>query len=409
MSDYIRINMLGEFTMAYGPNTISDQDNRSKKVWTLLEYLITFHSREISHGALIKLLWPDSGQSVDSENALKTILHRARATLNALGYTDKRLILHRRDCYEWNPEVPIVLDTELFQKYCGAASDQTLAMPERLKNYQRAILLYRGRFLPKNPGDDWAILVSDYLHSLYLGTIHELIGLLLVSKRYEEIIGLCHKVCTIDRYDEGVRYHLIRCLYLAGKKKEALEEYERVMKLYYDTYGINPSDELTALYQEITKQLHSPTADLSVIRQRLREQNAKKSAYFCDFSVFQNLYHIGARKASRDGLSVFLCLISLTADREDPDHSLMAAAMAKMEATIGSLLRSGDVYARYSVSQYIIMLSAANYENCTGIGDRIIKGFRNAKPKLNVTADFTLSELEPLYPAGEGFQPGQEP
>ena len=61
------------------------------------------------------------------------------------------------------------------------------------------------------------------------------------------------------------------------------------------------------------------------------------------------------------------------------------------------MLRAGDVYARYSVSQYIIMLAAANYENCTMIGERILKGFRNAKPKLNVSVSYMLSELEPLY------------
>ncbi len=396
MSDHIRISMFGGFTLTYGTNVISDQDNRSKKVWTLLEYLITFHTCEISHDTLIRLLWPDSVNAVDAENALKTILHRARATLDALGYTDKKLILHRKDNYGWNREVPFVLDTKLFQEYCETASDANLPVSERLKNYRSAISLYKGRFLPKNSNDDWAIPVAGYYHSLYLNAVHDFIRLLLASNCFSEVEQLCRSVSVIDPYDETVRYHLIQSLYMTGKRKEALAEYQYVMKLFYDTYGINPSDELASLYQEITRHLHAPVSDLFAIRERLREQNAKKQAYFCDFSVFQNLYHIEARIASRSGQSVFLCLISLSTEKEAPDHPLMAAAMAKMADTIGSLLRAGDVYSRYSVSQYIIMLSAANYESCTRIGERILKGFLNTKPKLSVRADYMLSELEPL-------------
>lgn len=397
MSERIYINMLGEFTMTCGTNVISDRDNRSKKVWTLLKYLITFHSREISHDAMIELLWPGTNGNVDSENALKTILHRARATLDGLGCAAEKLILHHKGTYSWNHNVPFTLDTELFEEYCRTAAAPSLSISERLETYRKALSLYKGRFLPKNADDDWVIPVSEYFHSLYLNAVHEFIGLLLSSDQFEDVIKLCRHASLIDPYDETVRFHLIRSLYMTGKKREALDEYRYVLQLFYDTYGINPSDEITALYQEITKEEHSPTADLSVIRERLREQNAQKRAYFCDFSVFQNLYHIEARSAARSGFSVFLCLISLRADKEAADNALTASAMAKMGETIGRSLRAGDVYSRYSVNQYIIMLSAANYENCTQIGARIIKAFQNAKPKLNVIADYALSELEPLY------------
>lgn len=396
MSDTIHINMFGEFSLTCGANVISDRDNRSKKVWTLLEYLITFHSREISHDVLIELLWPGTGNKVDSENALKTILHRARTTLGGLGCPAEKLILHCKGTYSWNHDVPFTLDTELFEAHCETASNPNLSMPERLDAYRKALSLYKGRFLPKNADDDWVIPVSEYFHSLYLKAVHEFIALLLASDRFEEVIQLCRHAAQIDPYDETVRYHLIRSLYMTGNQKEALGEYRHVLQLFYDTYGINPSDEITALYQEITKEEHSPAADLTVIREHLREQNAQKRAYFCDFSVFQNLYHIEARSAARSGLSVFLCLISLYAETEPADNTLIASAMAKMGETIGHSLRAGDVYSRYSVNQYIIMLAAANYENCTQIGLRILKGFQNAKPKLNVTADYALSELEPL-------------
>ena len=41
------INMLGEFTLRYGENVISDQEGRSKKLWLLIEYLVTFRGMGI--------------------------------------------------------------------------------------------------------------------------------------------------------------------------------------------------------------------------------------------------------------------------------------------------------------------------------------------------------------------------
>ena len=393
MSDPIRITMFGGFQLTYGTNSVSDQDNRSKKVWTLLKYLITFHDHEIHHNTLTNLLWSNSEGGIDSENALKTILHRARTTLSALGYTGNKLILHHRETYCFNPDVSFILDIDQFEEYCEAAGKIELPKQERLKNYRLAFSLYKGRFLPNNSEEDWVIPVSGYYHSLYLNAVHESIELLLKSECLPEITALCFKTSEIDPYDETARYHLIRSLYLRGKTKEALDEYRYVIHLFYDTYGINPSDKFIALYREITQETHSPNADLSAILTRLREQNIKRCPYFCDFSVFQNLYHIEARSADRNGQSVFLCLITLTTSQSD--HSLMAAAMAKMADTIEQCLRAGDACSRYSVNQYVIMLSAANYENCMMIGSRIIRTFQNAKPKLNITADYVLSELEP--------------
>lgn len=38
VADTLRVQMLGEFTLQYGCQEISDNDNRSRKVWLLLAY-----------------------------------------------------------------------------------------------------------------------------------------------------------------------------------------------------------------------------------------------------------------------------------------------------------------------------------------------------------------------------------
>ena len=64
---HIQIQMLGKFSLRYGDATVSDADNRSKKVWALLAYLICNRDRSIPQQRLIQMFWGDSsGSGIDT-------------------------------------------------------------------------------------------------------------------------------------------------------------------------------------------------------------------------------------------------------------------------------------------------------------------------------------------------------
>ncbi len=396
MDDKIYIRTLGEFSISYRNNTVSDKDNRSKKIWTLLEYLITFHTKEIPTSSLIDLLWTEDSISNAPENALKTSLHRARNILDKLEYHGEKLILHRRDTFKWNTEIPFELDVLEFERYCSLASVKDKNTEERLAYYDKAFKLYKGDYLPNATAEDWAAPIITYYHSLYVKMIHEAMELLLQEEKYETLINYCCTASAIDQYDESIRYNMILALHLAGKQQAAKEEYERVMNLYYDNFGINPSKELTDLYKEIIKEEKATESDLGIIQDDLREANAKQRAYQCDYAVFQHLYHIEARATVRSGLSIYLCLITIDVPQNNANQNLLSNAMNRMSDVIGNCLRSGDVYSRYSVNQYIVMLPTACYENSVMIGNRILTAFAASKPKINVRVSYTLKHLEPI-------------
>ena len=67
----LKIEMLGGMSLRYGENEINDQDNRSKKLWILLAYIITFRNKELSQSDFVELLWPNE-ESSNPGNALKT-------------------------------------------------------------------------------------------------------------------------------------------------------------------------------------------------------------------------------------------------------------------------------------------------------------------------------------------------
>ena len=55
--EHLSIKMFGEFSIQIGSQRISDSDNRSRKVWLLLAYLICRRGRTVSRKELISLLW----------------------------------------------------------------------------------------------------------------------------------------------------------------------------------------------------------------------------------------------------------------------------------------------------------------------------------------------------------------
>ena len=100
MSETIQVQMLGEFTIRYGDCVISDSNDRSHRVWSLLAYLLVNRSREFTQEELINLCWSGGTGSSDPANALKSVFHRIRALLDRLeDGLGHRLLLRRSGRY----------------------------------------------------------------------------------------------------------------------------------------------------------------------------------------------------------------------------------------------------------------------------------------------------------------------
>lgn len=95
MEPILQIQVLGKFTLRYGETVISDEDDRSRKVWAVLAYLIYHREKIISQQELVDLCWGEDTRSSDPHNALKSVIHRIRATLDKLQEGLGRTLLRR--------------------------------------------------------------------------------------------------------------------------------------------------------------------------------------------------------------------------------------------------------------------------------------------------------------------------
>ena len=391
----LRIQMLGKFTLRYGDAMISDEDDRSRKVWTVLAYLICHRKQVVSQQELVDLCWGEDTRSADPLNALKSVIHRIRVTLDQLQPGLGRLLLQRKSGrYRWNTTVPLRLDTEEFEAHihAGEAKKGT----ERLAAYQKALSLYAQDLLPKLSNELWLIPIAAHYHRLYVQAAEESIRLLNQQGRTQEAILLARQAVRIEPYQESLYTQLIRALLKTGNQKGAIAVYEEMSELFFSNFGTLHSEELRTLYREATRTVNDHTLSIEDLREQLKEEHSVGGAMLCAYDFFKILYRSEARTIARTGSLSHLCLLSV-ADKDGNELPKRSrdCAMENVQTLIRQNLRKGDIASQCSVSQYIILLPRANYENSRKVAERLTAAFYRRYPHSPARLRCVVLPLEP--------------
>lgn len=393
----LKVQMLGGFSLSTPSAQVSDGDNRSKKVWLFLAYMIYRRGQNIDAQDYIDLLWDDEEQGSNPANALKTILHRARMALEPLWPSAGHyLILRQGSSYRWNTEVPMVLDLDEFVRLCregDAAADEDA----RLACYLDALELYKGDFLPRLSSHLWTIPIAAHHHQMYLHVVTQTLPLLEARHRYQEAVEVCRAALVQEPYLEELYRHLMESLIRLDRHREAATVYEDMSRLFMSNFGVMPEESTRAVYREALSALQDHALPVDSILERLREPEGPGGALICQYDIFRSIYHSVARSLVRSGDAVHLALISVHhRNRSEvlPRRSL-DRVMDNLQEVIRTSLRRGDVAARCSVSQFILMLPQANFENSQMVCDRIVRAFARKFPHSPAQPQVAIFPLEP--------------
>ena len=393
-ADTIRINMLGDFMIHIGGQVIDDRISRSHKMWVLLAYLIIHRQRHISQEELIETLWPEEDND-NPANALKTLLYRTRATLASVLGEGMQLILSQRGSYSWNLHLDCTIDAEEFDHLVTKAADRTLPEGTRKTYYQDAIALYQHDFLPKLSDQMWIAPFTTYYHYLYLDSVFAYCELLLNDEEHAKLVDLCNQAIKIEPFEEKLYITLIKAFLALGNTTAAVSTYEKATDLLYKNLGVRPSEGLRELYQDIMKENKILEMDLTVIQQDLREAVARPGPFCCEYGFFREAYRLEARRATRHGTSVQIALITLSLpDGKSPTLNLLNRTMEQVLGVLEATLRRGDVVARYSGAQFVLMLPTATFEDASMILDRIVTSFNQKNRKSFLTLNYKIQQLD---------------
>lgn len=392
--EHIQIQMLGPFTLRAGDNQISDADNRSRKVWALLAYLICHRGTPVTQKKLIELLWGDDPSSSNPENALRITLHRLRSQLDQLwSGAGKELILHQNGGYSWNSQIPFSLDSDRFEQL---TQTRNVSDDQRLELCLEALSLYRGDFLERQASESWVIPVTTHYHNLFILLTLEAAQLLSVRDRHQEAITLCQAGIQAEPYHEPLYQVLMQELAATGDPKGAAAVYENLSKRLFDDFGIRPSDQTRAVYREAAHTPGDRTLPIDEVLEHLQEPEVIPGAMECDYDYFKVLCHAESRAMERTGNATHVALLSATGITGDPlPKRSLERIMGQLGQQIRINLRRGDTISRCSTTQYILMLPKANYEDSCMVCRRVINAYHKAYPHTAVRIRFLVQPLTP--------------
>lgn len=375
-----KVRMLGEFSIQNGEAKITDQDNRTRKVWLLLAYIIYNRNRIISQEDLIDLLWHNSDSSSNPANALKTMLHRVRSLLNQLGQNAGHdLIIRKNGTYSWRPDCNIIFDIDIFQ----ALQKQGMACVDEDKGLElllQALSIYQGDFLVKLCDEPWVMPHHTYLHHLFIETVHAVIPILEKRNRITELIDVARHAIALEPYDEQVYQSLMRALMKQDEKNEIIKVFNCLTSQLSDNFGLLPSSESKALFRQALHVTNTHQITLNTIRDQMQPLKGT-GAFYCDYDFFTVIYQELARVMVRSGDAAHIALLTVTGkEGRELSRRSLDLCMENLKQQLCNNLRQGDVIAMCSISQYVIILPQANYENSCIVMDRIIKCFYRQYP-----------------------------
>lgn len=382
----LRIVMFGEFSISYNDNTISEHSKRSKKLWLLLQYLAVHHDRAIPQSELIDILSGED-EGANPASALKTQIHRLRDILSELK-CELPIIVCINGAYCINPEIETEIDVEVFEKAFKSAAD-TNDPTEKLRLVLEAVNIYSGDFLSKSAYESWVVSLNTYYRSIYGKAVKTAIELLSKAGKLHDIIAICSKATAINPYDEFVHYSHIKALAELGEQESAKKQYEIVTDFMMNKFGITPSKELMELYDTTIKTNKSIQPDIDVVVADLKDKMPVTGAFFCEYPIFKHLYQLEMRDAQRTGASVNVCLLTVCdSNGEIPSQNPLNKAVQRLQDCISRSLRGSDIFARYSVSQFVVLLLNTNEQNGSIIMKRIEKAFRRENTNKDIELKF---------------------
>ena len=390
----IYVNTLGGFSIKVGDKEITNNSNQSKKPWCLLEYLVVFQKKDISPNELINVIWADD-PGVNPQGALKTLMFRSRKLLEPLELPPQKLLVQQRGSYAWTQEYPTQLDIDRFEAICTQVINHIQDEDAALKLCLEGLAIYKGDFLPKSEYESWVIPISTYYHSLYQKLVYKTADLLLKKENFSLITSICQTAVGIEPFDEEFHYYLVYSLYRDGHTSQAIEEYNHTMDLFYNEFSISPSDHFKDLYKTIRSKEQGINTNLDSIQETLREE-ASGGAFYCEYPVFHDLFQLERRAIERTGDSIYLCLLTVSdLDGHVPKLAVLNKSMEHLNNAVRNSLRCSDVYTRYSISQYIILLPTVTAEKGEMVLKRIISNFHKQYNRKDLTIEY---KLQPVLP-----------
>ena len=352
-----------------GTNIILERNNTTK-VNQLFQMLL-YYQNGVSRDQVIYNLFHNE-EIADESNSLRAIVFRLRKALIATGIPDEDYVYIKRGTYRINPGVSVDCDALKFEDY----AKQALAADD-VKNQQdlleAALELYNGDFLPTLSGYEWVVTTQVRLKKLFDRCLKQLLEIYKLQNEYDKMLKLSHKANEIYPYDGWQTYEM-EALIEVGNTKEALKLYEDTEALMFEELAVSVSSKMTEQLDKLGSQVMNNSDMISEVKKNLDTSKEEiEGAFYCTYPVFVESYRYIKRVIRRSGAAAWLMLCTITDGKGFAlsDSDRLGSLADELSEAIRVSARGGDMYARYSNNQFVVLLLDITQEDCVLVQTRI--------------------------------------
>ncbi|MGH6635205.1 MAG: bacterial transcriptional activator domain-containing protein [Gammaproteobacteria bacterium] len=170
---------------------------------------------------------------------------------NAAG-TAKELITLDGDWVRLNTTDCLSLDVAVFEHAfhtCQGTPGADLADAQR-ENLEHAVQLYRGDLL-EGWYQDWCVFERERLRDCYLTALVKLVCHCDAHGQVDRGLAHAENVLRCDPAEEEAYYHMMHLHWTAGRRTQALRQYQRCKRVLSEELGVQPSERTQKLYEQI--------------------------------------------------------------------------------------------------------------------------------------------------------------
>lgn len=408
--------MLGGFVLYFQSRELTIPMRLPSKSMQILLRLIKAGHEGIERKVLVDIFQRECYDWKKQINSFHQKVFLLRHTMERAGFPEAEYIVLKGSRYYFTLDYPVETDTGRLDRLLLRIQNRNSEKdPDRMKELLREFCrTYTGEFLPMLGGEEWVNMESAYYQKWYAQYLKQLCEILKREGSYEEMLELCTAASRMHPYD-GWQMMQVDCLVSMNRHEEAMKIYEEANQMFFEELGIPINDQVLSHYGSVCSHLSSTADALVNVMEHLREPEDLQGPYYCSYPSFLDIYHVLSRIGDRAGTKILLLICTLEPSEAaqglygKPEESrLWEELKPEMEQfcqVLAGGIRSGDVYTRYSVNQFLALLVDADQEDGPVITSRLQNRW-NRSQNRNAEVSFTAYVVE--GPAAEGNENGKE-
>jgi DNA-binding SARP family transcriptional activator len=248
----LRVRSFGGFAIERDGEPFRFGRKAPKRMLDVLRLVTALGGRHVDTGRVASTLWPDA-EGDEGRDALKAMLHRARALLGAdlLAVRDGQISFD--DDAVWIDTWALEHVSDRIESLLlGGAGARHVDDGELERRRLQLFALYRGHFLGEAEVPAWAIAVQDRWRERFVRSVALLGQRAERTGRPEAAIALYRAALEQDNLAEEIYQRLIECHIARGESAQALNAFRRCRELLSIVLGLKPSARTEALVARIS-------------------------------------------------------------------------------------------------------------------------------------------------------------